>query len=55
MDCEVCTSLKDDRLEAILRICINGEFLEKFDSVRSLDLLKGGCQRQKNATAEDID
>ena len=32
------TSLKDDRLEDILRICVNGESLEKFDSERSLEM-----------------
>ena len=32
------TSLKDDRLEDILRICVNGESLERFDSGRSLEM-----------------
>ena len=32
------TSLKDDRLEDILRICANGESLEKFNSGRSLEI-----------------
>ena len=32
------TSLNDDRLEDILRIFVNGEFLEKFDSGRSLEM-----------------
>ena len=43
----LCTSLKYDRLEDVLRICMNSELLEKSDSGRSLDLLKCGCQRQK--------
>ena len=32
------TSLKDHRLEDILRICVNGESLEQFDSGRSLEM-----------------
>ena len=32
------TSLKDDRLEDILQICVNGESLEKFNSGRSLEM-----------------
>ena len=32
------TSLKDDRLENILQICINDESLEKFHSRRSLEM-----------------
>ena len=32
------TSLKDDRLEDILQICINGESIEKFDGRRSLEM-----------------
>ena len=31
------TSLKDDRLENISQICVNGESLEKFHSGRSLE------------------
>ena len=46
------TSLKDDRLEDVLRICVSGESLEKFNSGRSLEI---GCQWQKNATSDDID
>ena len=30
-------SLKDNKLEGILRICVNGEPLQKFDSGKSLD------------------
>ena len=32
------TSLKNDRLEDVLQICVNGESLEKFDSGRSLEM-----------------
>ena len=46
------TSLKDNRLEDILWICVNGELLEKFDSRRSLEMW---LWMAKNTTSEDID
>ena len=44
------TSRKDDRLEDILQICVNGELLEKFDSWRFLEMW---LSLSKNPTSED--